>query len=133
MSALLFAGFFREIRHGHPEGPSLRASLAPEPHRDEERIVSYLEHGTHLAVTGSLATDVLRDDSKPIVALGTLTDGVWIWPSDLPYYVATYHARVPDELIARAASLGWVPPQLDHKALGEITERLFDADTEAPG
>lgn len=82
-----------------------------------------------------MATDVLRDDQKPITVLEILTDGVWTWPSDLPYYVETYHAQVPEELIVHASNMGWAPPALDTKALAEIEERLFlfKPEADSPG
>lgn len=75
-----------------------------------------------------MAIDVLREDHKPITVLETLTDGTWLWPSDLAYYVRTYHARVPEELIAHASDIDWVPPVLDKGALGAVEEHLFGSE-----
>lgn len=125
MTDLQFAGFFRELSHGLPDGPSLLESVSPEPHPDEDRIIAYLERGAVLAVSGVLARDVLSEDHTVISVLQTQTDGTWTWSSDLAYYVRTYHARVPAELISHASDLGWVPPELDDDALADVVDRLF--------
>lgn len=132
MTALRRVGFFRELRHGQPEGPSLRGSVAAEPHPEEDRIVAYLRQGAVVAVSGVMAHDVLDGDQKPIAVLATLTDGTWLWPSDLAYYVETYHARLPDDLLRHASCLRWVPPTLDPGALADVEERLFEAKEAAP-
>jgi hypothetical protein len=83
-----------------------------------------LRAGATLAVASAPAvTDVLTKDSRPIAPLATLTDGVWVWPADLAYYIETYHVRLPDEFAEHAASNSWIPPKLTHADLVELSAR----------
>jgi hypothetical protein len=50
------------------------------------------------------------------------TDGEWIWPTDLIYYVEEYHAELPAEFVARMASFGWSCPQLSHNEQCRVAE-----------
>ncbi len=36
-----------------------------------------------------------------------LTDGTWVWPGVLPYYVAIYHLRLPRLFVQFAEAHGW--------------------------
>ena len=118
-------GFFHEIQGGLADGGSLRDSLRPEPSDHEGEVAAYLARGSVLGTTSKLAPDVLSDDPSPIATLETRTDGTWLWPSDLAYYVRTYHLALPEEFLEHAASRAWKSPALSLDELGEITERLW--------
>lgn len=132
MTDLLRAGFFSDLKHGEADGPSLRDSVTARPHADEDRIAAYLERGNVLAASGTMVYDVLQEHREPVAVLEMLTDGTWLWPSDLSYYVRTYHVRVPDELVSHAEAQGWEPPTLDRAALTEVEERLFEGSGDPP-
>jgi hypothetical protein len=122
---LKLLGFFRELPHGRPDGPSLRSSMRDAGDPNEGDLTSYLSAGATLATTGRMTKDVLVDDSTPVAPLATLTDGVWIWPAYLAYYVRRYHVRVPDDFVVHAASRGWNVPDL-------TDEDLLDAEARVP-
>jgi hypothetical protein len=119
--------------------PSITDFTAPAPGPGEAMVVSYLRQG---AVCGlypdpRLLYDVLqpgqriepfhRPESEGAVD-GTvlLTDGAWVWSGALPYYVATYHLRLPAEFLEHAARQQW---RIDPAAikLGELNSEAFDA------
>jgi hypothetical protein len=110
-------GFFSELRHGHPNGPSLRGSLASDAGPNEERLVAYLAAGQILATTGRLVYDVLVEGSEPIATMAVLTDGEWMWPADLAHYVQHYHVSLPADFIDHLERAGWTPPTLSEQEL----------------
>jgi hypothetical protein len=61
--------------------------------------------------------DVLSPALKLIAPSHLLTDGLWLWQLDLAYYVANYHASLPEEFVARMRSLNWTPPKVDAAGL----------------
>ncbi len=118
--------------------PTLRSLVPAQPHRDEAKILQYLQQG----VAGcfypdpGLARDVLDPEKKvdrqlPPEALGVtpptgsatcstsiapslvLTDGVWLWPSVLAYYVARYHVLVDPDFVDHARACNWTVRQTD--------------------
>ncbi|WP_426402851.1 hypothetical protein ACN9M0_00540 [Streptomyces sp. R-07] len=121
-----FIGEFRELGHGRPDGPSLRAAVRDEGDQDEQSLTRYLGEGTVLAATGSSVHDVLNPEHELIGGLSLLTDGQWFWYSDLAHYVERYHVALDERFIQHARSRNWTPPQLTHDELVEIEETFFD-------
>jgi hypothetical protein len=105
-------GFFRELRHGDPGGPSLRELINPSPTPNEERILAYLRSGEIIASTGATIGDVLDPSKSDVAVLEIATDGVWAWPADLTYYVASYHVTLPDDFTLHLERNGWIVPPL---------------------
>jgi hypothetical protein len=113
MTKLRRVGFFNEMPHGDPTDPSLAVSREATADADELLLANYLEAGAVYIATPGLAVDVL-DGQTPIGPPNYLTDGLFVWPSDAPYYVRTYHVRFPTEFIEHARANGWlVPPRID--------------------
>lgn len=90
----------------------------------ESMAVDYLERGVTVLASASWSDDLLNSQRKNICQYSTLTDGVWIWPSDLVYYARTYHVVLPKEFLDHMASHEWVVPELDDAELDAICERL---------
>ncbi len=117
-------GFFMELPHGEPDGPSLRAAIRPVADPREAGIVAYLRAGTPFAVSGRMVSDVLSASDSFIAPLETYTDGVWTWPADLAHYVERYHVELPDDFVEHAAEQKWVPPALTDEELIEAMSRM---------
>jgi hypothetical protein len=101
---LIKLGFFRELDHGDSDGPSLEDFRAETPGPDEEPIVRYLEAGRLYSAASGVVTDMLSDESDiDIGPPNILTDGTYAWPADLPYYVRSYHVRLPKHFLLHAA------------------------------
>ncbi len=87
------AGFFRELPHGLPDGESLHQALPsadPRSADQEEKLLEYLWGNTVLVATASMADDVLDPSATAVCPLEFVTDGAWVWPRDLAYYVERY-------------------------------------------
>src|SRR5262245_32748337 len=112
-------GYFRELGHGDKEGPSIRACVCSDLHLDEDRIINYLTTAIVLSIVLGISRDYF-DLSTIIGAPRNMTDGVYLWPSDLTHYIKNYHCRIPDDFVDHMRSRGWEPPgskDIDMEAL----------------
>ncbi len=103
-------GFFRELDHGDPNGPKLVEHVSDHPQPDEDRLVDYLRGGILLIGSPGVVYDVLDNKAGPVGSPNILTDGVWAWPGDLPYYVEKYHLRLPKEFVEHVRGRSFRPP-----------------------
>ncbi len=103
-------GFFRELKHGLPDGPSLRESMRDKGKPGESRIAAYLRTAPIMFHSLGPVTDVFTPKGDYICAPNVHTDGVYAWPEDLAYYVERYHVALPAEFLAHLASAKWTAP-----------------------
>jgi hypothetical protein len=116
-------GFFRELRHGDPLGPSIADALDdPLAPGLREAVARYLEQGTVIVATTARADDVVDPTTRDVSGINVMSDGDYVWSEDLAYYVRTYGARVPDELVRRAKN--GPPAELGPDAVLEVAERF---------
>ena len=95
-------GFFRKLPHCDTNGPSW-PGFSRRAEDDEAAIVRYLAENPVLAMSGSVVHDVI-DPLDPVAGRSAVrTDGEWIWPDDLAYYVANYHAALLTDSIEYGA------------------------------
>ncbi|WP_264552147.1 hypothetical protein [Flavobacterium sp. N2038] len=64
-------------------------------YHDKEKILNYLKNGTPIAVTMHIVHSLIKDDNSIIGGVSYLTDGYWIWPSYLYFYVDTVSIELP--------------------------------------
>jgi hypothetical protein len=89
-----FVGFFRGAPYGASGDPEIVAGALS---RETANVVSnYLSSGHVFAVSPVRAPDLLNPQEK-LSSLRYFTDGEWVWPSDLVYYVDTYRAELPKD------------------------------------
>lgn len=117
-------GFFRELDHGRPDGPSIHDSIGRKD-PDEANIFRYLIEGETLAATGSMVDDYFDKRKTRISPLEIATDGRWVWPRDLAYYVANYHVCLPPEFIGYMRDCGWEVPRLTKEEMESVEEEFF--------
>ncbi|MFJ6514974.1 hypothetical protein ACIQMO_13555 [Streptomyces sp. NPDC091406] len=125
-----FAGDFRELGHGSPDGPSLRSAVRVEAPINACELVEYLRSGALLAATTTLVHDVLTPENSVIGGLHLLTDGHWFWYSDLAHYVEHYHVALDPQFIAHAQAGGWTVPHLDDADLLALEALLLGDDAD---
>jgi hypothetical protein len=103
--------------------PSIRELVATSPAPEEPAILSYLAQGVVCGIYNDpgLVFDVLQpgrrldavsEHDPRLSGLATqpglvLTDGAWVWPGVLPYYVARYHLRLPPRFVQFAQAHEW--------------------------
>ena len=113
-------GFFRELPHGDPTGPSLHEAMRDAPGPHEREIVEYLSRGVVFIMSPGPVQDVI-DNSGPIGTASVCTDGVWAWSEDLPHYVERYHVVLPKEFIEHAARNNWQVPGIPNDQLRRLS------------
>jgi hypothetical protein len=123
MAFVIPVGFFRELKHGHAKGGSLREAVQPAAGADDARAVKYLSAGVTLVASAGVVKDVLDPKAPVIGSPDVLTDGTYAWPSDLAHYVEKHHARLPAELLAHMAANHWTVPAVDTAGLELGEER----------
>lgn len=123
---LIQLGFFQEVfdSRGGVMGGRLKDCIADAPQEDEDKLVAYLQAGRFYRAFGDPNEelyDVLDFSAEMNLKPALLTDGTYVWATDLPYYVAKYHARLPRSFLLHARKNGWkVPEDLDVSALKMI-------------
>jgi len=105
-------GDFHELSHGRFESPSIRWAVRATAAPHEPDLLRYLRAGTVLAASPGITHDVLgaQDTLIDIGGLCLLTDGTWLWYSDLAYYVEHYHLELDPRFTAHAHSHHWTTP-----------------------
>lgn len=103
-------GFFRELKHGRADGPSLRESMRDTGKPGESRIAAYLRAAPILLHAIGPVTDVLEPKGDFICAPNIHTDGTYAWSEDLAYYVERYHVALPADFLAHLAAAKWKAP-----------------------
>ncbi len=110
-------GFFRELRHGDPEGDSLAAARRAEAQPHQADVVRYLRACPVLIASPGPVRDVLQDDGDFIGTPSVHTDGVWAWPGDLAAYVERYHLALPAPFLEHLIAQGFEPGEPDLQTL----------------
>ena len=124
---MIAVGFFAQRNGGARPGPDLRAALAdPLPQNARGEVVSYLLSAHVLAATPSQVTDVLNPALGEVSGENVHTDGEYLWPEDLAYYVKTYGARPPQAFLDHIRQLGR-PPHVDSVSDPDLIRRAQDA------
>lgn len=123
------AGFYREMQIAGDEHPSLREAIGTlSEDAEKDRIVRYLADGRGVVMAPAMVGDALDPDRPAVAELGLLTDGEWLWPAELEYYVARYDVGVPDLFVEHMAANGWTVPSLTGEELNRIADEVAPAD-----
>lgn len=112
MSQLVRLGFFHELQ-GDQAAAVLSALRQERPDAEEHELVGYLRQGRPFAHCMQTEVDPLTSPPTALGAVVLLTDGRWAWPESLPYFVRTYHLRLPAEFIDHARANSWICPTPD--------------------
>jgi len=103
--------------------PSLQTYVSSTPSHGEALVLEYLCQGVICGIYNDrgMQYDVLEsgrriepfrrvgktEDNNVIQPNLILTDGTWVWPGALPYYVAIYHLQLPTEFLHHAERQNW--------------------------
>ena len=106
-------GFFREMSQGKETDPSIYDFVKKGDPSLVEKICNYLSNGTTLIVSPGITLDIL-DEAAGVAGTGSsCTDGIWLWPDDLAYYVRKYNIALPDDFINTMKFNNWSNPGID--------------------
>jgi hypothetical protein len=109
------AGRFQMARVFDSLGPGQtpRFDRPPVPDDEVEAVADYLTKASMVLAARSLDNDLLDPARPEKVPLTYLTDGTWIWPGGVGYYLRTHGVPPEPELVEHIRSQGYQPPEVD--------------------
>ncbi|MBQ8708583.1 MAG: hypothetical protein IJ523_10895 [Succinivibrionaceae bacterium] len=115
-------GFYREMLQGKETDPSIHDVVRKGDPALIENICNYLRKGTLVILSPGVTMDIF-DEKTSISGTGSAyTDGIWLWPDDLAYYVHKYNIALPDDFIKTMKNNNWKNPSYDiDLSIEEIT------------
>ena len=113
MIKLISIGFFKELPYGEKFGTSLKEATSKFSGADIGKVSSYLKSGVAFVVAPGISRDILSGNNEIIGGLALLTDGIFLWPSDLAYYVENYQIDLPSELVTHMKANDWKIPAVN--------------------
>nr|WP_308258209.1 glycohydrolase toxin TNT-related protein [Saccharothrix obliqua] len=106
---------FRTARVFDGAGPNGRPSAhrPPVPDDERERLLAYLDHAPVAVVgRGGFDADVLNPEAPAVVPVAFQTDGHWIWPAAVGYYLRAYGVPPEPELVERVKAHDFELPEV---------------------
>lgn len=100
-------GFFKEMPHGEESDPSILKFIQNEKNKRMKEICQYLKEGSVLVACGGIAQDVINPQNGGAGCPDMITDGIWIWPGDLAYYVMQYNLKLDEDFIHTMKENKW--------------------------
>lgn len=108
---LLRTGYYREMHHAEESDPSIIDYVNKLSAQNElEHICNYLQSGIPLIVCCGVDTDIINPNRGVSGCPSMLTDGHYIWPGDLAYYVKEYALGIDENFIANMRNNNWTIP-----------------------
>lgn len=87
----------------------------------KQKALRYLRSGVNAGIVMMVEYDHSSMPEACLGSVGLMSDGKWIWPSSLAYYVETYDLGLPADFLEDMANNDWsVPP--DTKVPFEVPE-----------
>jgi hypothetical protein len=114
---LLKVGFFKEFSYSPKNEASILESKDKLDIMLAPLVAAYLNSGVVVVVAPQVTTDIFSATLKPIGTLAYLTDGIWVWPSDLGYYVNCYNVNLPQAFLDHMRSSKWQVATVDLNAV----------------
>jgi hypothetical protein len=116
-------GFFAEVA-GAPADAISVVEATGTAGAERARIARYLADGYPVLHVPDAIVDPLRPDR--VAGTSTvLTDGEWVWPHALSYFVREHGVAVAEELVARARARAWSVPELSQAELEAAEEEVI--------
>ncbi|MFE9538515.1 hypothetical protein [Streptomyces sp. NPDC006691] len=120
------AGFYRELGGpGDRSAPSLRDAARSTGEWDEERLLAYLEASREIYTVMGAERDVIADDLGITGAGSLITDGTYVWPTELAYYVRRHHVALLPEFTAHIRARNYVSPEVPREQALAIFEECL--------
>ena len=108
---LMRTGYYCEMHHGEADDPSIfEAKKADYSEESLRKILGYLRNGIVIAAASDYSQDVINYENGIAGCPDALTDGKWLWPGDLQYYVKNYSIALDPDFINTMINNNWQTP-----------------------
>ncbi|MFJ2113242.1 MULTISPECIES: hypothetical protein [unclassified Streptomyces] len=120
-------GFYREFNPQNPDdsAPSIHDDVQSHALHDESQTLEYMSSSVEIYSTMGADRDVISDDEWIPGAGSLVTDGTWLWPVELEYYVRRYHVELPGDFLTDVRSSNYSAPTVPHDRVAEIYNDVF--------
>ncbi|WP_116202154.1 hypothetical protein [Amycolatopsis circi] len=108
---------------GHPVVE--REALSPE---ESERVLAYLDNAPVILASRSNDTDAFDPSRTDAVPLNFRTDGSWVWPGAVAYYLREHGVSPDPEFVEHIRAAGYTVPEVDEAT----RDRMLAAMTSPP-
>jgi hypothetical protein len=106
-------------------GQTPQVNRPPVPDGEVEAVTDYLTKAAMVLAARSLDEDLL-DPARPAkVPLTYLTDGTWIWPGGVGYYLRTHGVPPEPELVEHIRGRSFQPPEVDDYTRDEAVAAIM--------
>ncbi len=100
-------GFYREMSSGRETDDSIFDNVDKQGNDMILKICKYLESGILIVISPGGVEDIIDSNNGIIATPSLYTDGKWIWPEELSYYVKNYKLKLPQEFVNYMISNDW--------------------------
>lgn len=98
------------------------------PAEERERVLAYLDGAPVILASRSKDTDAFDPSRTDAVPLNFRTDGSWVWPGAVAYYLREHGISPDPELLGHIRAAGYAVPEVDEAT----QERMLDAMVSMP-
>ncbi len=103
-------GYYKEMTQGKSTDPSIHQFVNKGDKHVIEKICAYLNDGTTVIVCPGVTRDIIDETAGSAGTGSACTDGVWLWPDDLCYYVRKYNISIPEDFLETMKRNNWDNP-----------------------
>ncbi|WP_433265593.1 TNT domain-containing protein [Actinosynnema sp. CS-041913] len=83
----------------------------PRVHPQElDDVLNYLENAPVVLAARSYGPDAFKPDATPAVPMSFHTDGTWVWPGSVAYYLRNHHIPPAPQLVQHIRDNDYAPP-----------------------
>jgi hypothetical protein len=100
-------GYYKEMPQGRETDPTIFDYINNKSLDNIDKICEYLDQGVTFITSPGTVEDVICPENGVIGTSNALTDGVWLWPEALSYYVKKYALILPDDFIETMKAHNW--------------------------
>jgi hypothetical protein len=98
---LVKQGFFKEMSYSEETDNSIKPFINTETDKVLiDKVCKYLDSGVVIMECCGTTIDALNESNGIAGVPSLLTDGVWVWPGDLSYYVKKYKIKLTDDFMS---------------------------------